>query len=82
MSVIKLHKAIAMMKMYGAGDRKCKEFALANKAGKRLPARARASVCKEDIRGNISSNGNYTGSNKYLAKAVNNVILPFSTSGK
>lgn len=81
MTLTKLHKAIAMMKLYGASKVSCREFALVHRVGKRAPARAMALICKEDIRTTFNG-GTYIGGNKYLAKAVKNVILPFSTSGK
>lgn len=55
-----------MMKLYGASVKACSEVIKANKAGKRLKARARAVIAKENLRNAGLIWQGYKGHNKYL----------------
>lgn len=69
-----------MIKLYGASIEKCK-IVFNESRYSRLPARIKARVIKEDLRG-IKSLVSYTGFNLYLRRAKDNIILSSSITGK
>lgn len=69
MSLYKLHKHIAFIRAYRASNLKVRELINSHKVGKRLPARVKARLIKEELPSISSSYSlTYKGSNKYFKK--------------